>query len=336
MTASSTEPLTSIVIPNYNGSAYLPECLDSLHEQSFKPLDIIVVDNGSTDGSVALLERDYPNVRLVRLASNRGFAAAVNAGIDAARGGDIVLLNNDTRCEPDFVRELYQALRNMPDASMAAPKMLFARAPETINSMGLGYGIAGTNHDIGFGLKDGPQFQKQEWIFGPCGGAGMYRRTAFDNVGRFDEDFFMYYEDVDFSFRAQLAGHKCITVPTARVYHAEGGSAGTLPKPKNYYFARNSLLVIIKNFPMRLILKYIFTLKWELLKRAGSPLRKGDTSALIGYCAALGSIGSALKKRREVQKLKKVDDSYIEAILVKNRSLARQINLRGRPGEEPA
>lgn len=329
--ARSEESRISIVVTNFNGESFLPQCLDSLLNQSYEDLEIIVVDNASTDGSRELVSSKYQNVRLVALETNGGFAAAVNAGINAAVGDVVVLLNNDTMAEPDFVKELYSALLNETSAAMAAPKMLFLRSPKTINSMGLGYSITGTNHDIGFGMSDDSFVESHNWIFGPCGGAGMYRRQMFETTGLFDEDFFMYYEDVDYCFRAQLTGHKCISVPAARIHHAEGASGGTLPKSRNYYFARNSLRVIVKNYPRQLILKYCHVIAWEIIKRTLSPLVKGDASALAGYIAALGEAGRTLKKRGEVQKRKTVPDRYIEGILVRNRSILKEINLSGRP-----
>lgn len=328
------EPLISIVIPNYNGERYLSRCLDSLRGQSYGNIEIIVVDNASSDSSISLLKAKYPDIRLVSMEVNAGFSAAVNAGIGATRGEFVIVLNNDTTAEHEFVRELYVALSEEAEAAMAAPKMLFARNPQTINSMGLGYGITGTNHDIGFGLKDGPAFNKREWIFGPCGGAGMYRRDLLMDVGWFDEDFFMYYEDVDYSFRAQLTGYKCIFVPTARVYHEEGGSGESLPKARNYYFARNSFAVILKNFPRRVVLRHVHLILWEMLKRTFSPLVRGDVSALLGYLTALGSMGQLLGKRREVQGRRKVPEKYIEEILRKNRAVLKQINLHGRHVQE--
>ncbi len=326
--------LVSVVITNYNGELFLSECVDSLLEQSFKSVEIILVDTASTDGSAELARKKYPDIRLICLDENLGFSAAVNAGVQASRGEYIIILNSDTRVELEFVAELHKALSEMDDASMAAPKMLFARGEGIINSMGLGYSMTGTNHDIGFGLKDGPRFGSQEWIFGPCGGAGMYRRTAIDDVGSFDEDFFMYYEDVDFCFRAQLAGHKCVFVPTARVYHAEGASGGSLPKPRNYYLARNSLNVIVKNLPGRLLLRHWHVMLWEMAKRAGSPLLKGDISAARGYLAALFGVRKTLKKRVDAQGRKRVSDAYIEDILLKNRRVLGEINLNGKPVEE--
>lgn len=324
--------MISIVIPNYNGAAYIGDCLSSLAEQSFKDVEVVVVDNASTDGSPEAVERDYPSVKLVRLAENRGFAAAVNAGIAAGTGEFVILLNNDTRAESDFVAELHAALAK-GDAAMAAPKMLFARDPSVINSLGLGYCITGTNHDIGFGRGDGPQFAENAAIFGPCGGAGMYRRSMLEEVGPLDESFFMYYEDVDLAFRAQLAGHKCISAPSARVYHIEGAAGVTLSRPRNYYFTRNALSVIAKNFPRRLLFRYAHVLLWEMTKRAVSPMLRGDFSAFWGYLAGLGRLGDALRKRREVQARKRVPDAYIEGMLMKNRSVLGEIELQGRPVE---
>jgi hypothetical protein len=293
----------------------------------------MVADNGSCDASVRLLEANYPNVRLIKLPVNKGFSAAVNAGIQAGRGELVVILNNDTRAEPDFISELYGALKDEHSAAMAAAKILFARDPKIINSVGLGYSITGSNHDIGFGLEDGPHFGNRDWVFGPCGGAGMFRRSVLEDVGPFDEDFFMYYEDVDYSFRAQLLGHKCIFVPTARVYHEEGASGGFLPKRRDYFFARNSFSVIVRNFPSRLVFKYAHTISWEIAKRTLSPLLRGDVSAIMGFGAAIGRLASALKKRRVTQAHRRVSDSYIESVLMKNRSVAKEINLRGRPVE---
>ncbi|RJP24072.1 MAG: glycosyltransferase family 2 protein [Candidatus Abyssobacteria bacterium SURF_5] len=331
---TSANGIVSVIIPNYNGEKYLADCLGSLAKQSFSQVEIIVVDNASTDRSTEIIRQRFPSVRLVPLSANRGFAAAVNRGIKTANGNYIILLNNDTQADVNFVRALHAALERDPQAAMAAPKMLFLKNPERVNSAGLGYSITGTNHDIGFGRLDGPDFRTPAWIFGPCGGAGIYRREIFDEVGEFDEDLFMYYEDVDFCFRAQLSGFKCIFVPDAIVYHAEGGSSASLPKPKNFYFARNSLWVIIKNFPVKTLFAYLPAILWEMLKRAFSPLLKGDPSAVIGYCSAIKSLRKYLEKRREVQRLVRAPIHDIEQLLKKNRSVCKEINIHGRPCEE--
>jgi len=324
----------SVIIPNYNGEKYLEDCLRSLLEQSFKSLEIVVVDNGSNDRSADLLQRRFPEVNFVCLPSNRGFAAAVNKGLESTQGEYILILNNDTCTDPSFVSELYEALAGEPEAAMAAPKMLFLRDPRVVNSAGLGYCVSGINHDIGFGRMDGPEFDRPAWIFGPCGGAGLYRRELFRRVGGFDEDFFMYYEDVDFCFRAQLAGFKSMYVPTARVYHAEGGSESTLPRSREFYFARNSLLVIIKDFPAHTVLKNLPAIVWEMTKRSGSALLRGRSSAIQGYVSAISMAPKFFAKRREVQQTRRVSPRDIERILLKNSSVRGEINIHGRPCKE--
>ncbi len=322
--------MVSVIVPNYNGAEYLRDCLGSLAEQTLSDVEVVVVDNASSDGSPEKVERDYPWVNLVRLALNRGFAAAVNAGVSASAGEFVILLNNDTRAEPDFVEELHASIVKS-GAAMAAPKMLFARDPRIINSMGLGYCVTGTNHDIGFGREDGENFAESREIFGPCGGAGMYRRSMLEDVGSLDESFFMYYEDVDLAFRAQLAGHKCISVPSARVYHIEGAGGASLPRSRNYYFTRNAVAVIAHNFPRRLLIRHFHTLIWEMVKRAGSPALSGDISAILGYLAGLARLGDSLGKRRVIQRRRRASDEYIEEMLVKNLSVLGGVDLRGRP-----
>ncbi|RJP64118.1 MAG: glycosyltransferase family 2 protein [Candidatus Abyssobacteria bacterium SURF_17] len=330
------EPRVTIVVVNYNCSPYVEKCLGSLLEQSYSNIEILVVDNASTDGSAEQIESNYPDIRLVKAAANRGFSAAVNTGITSSTGDLIVVLNIDAWVDRDFVRELAAALLEEPAAGMAAPKMLFARDARVVNSIGLGYNITGSNHDIGFGIDDGPQFSERRWVFGPCGGAGMYRRRMVEDIGLFDEDFFMYYEDVDYSFRAQMAGYRCIFVPTARVYHIEGGSGGSLPRPKGYYFARNSAEVILKDFPGFMLLKYSPIVVWEIAKRVCSGLLRADASPVLGYAAALGRLRQILKKRRGVKDRWRVPGAYIEGLLSENRHVLKHINLHGRPAKEPS
>jgi GT2 family glycosyltransferase len=331
---TSEKKKVSVIVPNYNGAHYLEDCLSSLLEQSFKALEIVVVDNASNDHSADLVRKQFPDVRLICLPSNRGFAAAVNKGLESTQGEYILILNNDTRTEPGFVSELYGALEDEPEAAMAAPKILFLRDPRIVNSAGLGYCITGTNHDIGFGRMDGPEFGTPVRIFGPCGGAGMYRRELFRRIGGFDEDFFMYYEDVDLCFRAQLAGFKSMYVPSARVYHAEGGSESTLPRPKEFYFARNALLVIIKDFPARILLKHLPAITWETTKRAGSALLRGEFSAIQACLSAIRMLPKFLAKRREVQQAREAPLREIEALLLKNSSVRGETNIHGRPCKE--
>jgi GT2 family glycosyltransferase len=227
--------LASVVIPNWNGAQHLPVCLDALREQTYPDLEVLVVDNASTDGSQALLVRRYPEVRLLSLPRNLGLTGANNAGFRAARGEVLISLNNDTEAGPHFVKALADALVAHPEAGMAASKMLLFDRRDTIHSAGDGYRVDGIPFNRGVWQRDEGQFDEPGWIFGGCGGAVAYRRTMLDEIGPFDETFFMYCEDVDLNWRAQLAGWRCWYTPAAVVYHklsATGGIGETSPLPR--------------------------------------------------------------------------------------------------------
>jgi len=287
----------SVVIPTYNGITLLPECLDSVRKQELLPDEIILVDDGSCDGTQALVSQNYPEVCLVRLDPNRGFAAAANEGIRRAKGEYIALLNNDARAAPRWLSELKKALDERPSVGSCSSKMLFADGSDTINSIGIGFTRAGTAFDVGYGQKDGPQFNRPRPVFGACAGAAMYRRKLFDSVGLFDEDFYMWYEDADLSFRAQLAGYKCFFVPTAIVYHIGGGTVSPQDAKHTYYCSRNQILMLAKNLPSPLRLRYFRRLFSACLKHSVKTLLQGNLTVSMGYLAALQSLRYFLKKR---------------------------------------
>ena len=296
--AENTPGTISVVIPTYNGIAYIADCLDSLREQLRVPDEIVLVDDGSTDDTVSLVGKSYPEVRYIRLDSNRGFAAAVNEGIRHCSGTYVALLNNDTRVAPEWLRELEKALAARPSVGFCSSKMLFADRPDIINSIGIGFTRAGMAMDVGYGQKDGKRFESPRPIFGACAGAAMYRRALFNDVGLFDEDFFMWYEDVDLSFRARLAGYECAYVPTAVVYHVGGGTASSVNKLQLHYSSRNRVLVMVKNLPGPLRTRYFARMSVVCLKHSLKTLAEGKTAVLGGYLAALRDLRTFLKKHR--------------------------------------
>ncbi|NQU07872.1 MAG: glycosyltransferase family 2 protein, partial [Candidatus Abyssubacteria bacterium] len=152
--------------------------------------------------------------------------------------------------------------------------------------------------DVGYGQKDGERFERPRPIFGACAGAAMYRRALFDEVGLFDEDFFMWYEDVDLSFRAQLAGYECAYVPTAVVYHVGGGTASSANKLHLHYCSRNQVLVMVKNLPGPLRARYFARMSFTCLKHSLKMLAQGKPAVLGGYMAALRDLRKFLKKYR--------------------------------------
>ncbi len=242
----------TVVIPNYNGKDYIEACLDSLVAQTMRP-DIIVVDNASTDGSLDMIKK-REDIRLIELEQNFGFCRAVNEGIAATKTKYLILLNNDTKAEPTFVEELYKAIDKYDDTFSVASKMLQMDKPELIDSAGDLYCALGWAFSLG---KDGKKsrYDKESVVFSACGGASIYRRDLFEQIGYFDELHFSYLEDVDVGYRARIMGYKNRYTPKAIVYHAGSASTGSRYNPfKVRLAARNSWYVIYKNMPALQIL----------------------------------------------------------------------------------
>lgn len=313
----STDPLVSVIIPNWNGAALLPACLDSLRAQTYRRLEIIVVDNASTDDSVALVRERYPEVRLVVLPENRGLTGGVNAGIRAAQGEIIALLNNDAEAEPAWVEALVQALEAHPEAGSAASKMLLHDRRDVLNSAGDTYGLDGIPGNRGVWERDAGQYDHDIEVFGACGGATAYRRAMLDEIGLFDEELFMYCEDVDLAWRAQIAGYRCVFAPAARVYHRLSATGGG--PLASFYTGRNTLLVIAKDYPPALLRRYWPLVLRAQLRIAWDALRawRGEAARarLRGQLAGLRLFRRWTRKRAEVYRLRRVSDAELEALL---------------------
>jgi GT2 family glycosyltransferase len=310
-------PVASVVIPNWNGAHHLPVCLDALNRQTYPHLEVILVDNGSTDGSQALVTGQYSEVRLLALERNLGLTGANNAGFRAARGEFLISLNNDTEVTPGFVEALVAALQQHPEAGMAAAKMLLFDQRDVIHSAGDGYGVDGIPFNRGVWQKDEGQFDDPGWVFGGCGGAVAYRRAMLDEIGMFDESFFMYCEDVDLNWRAQLAGWKCWYTPEAIVYHKLSATGGG--PIASYHTGRNTLWVIAKNYPSRLLRRYWPQILGAQLQVARDALRawRGEAARarLRGQIAGLAGWGRMSRKRTRIQAGRRAPEAYIESLL---------------------
>ena len=246
---SSPACAVSVVIPNWNGAHHLPECLQSLRSQTLKPARVLVVDNGSTDDSLALLAREFDWVEVIERGDNGGFSTAVNAGIEASDTPFIALLNNDTRAAPDWLERLVEGLEHTPEASFAASLMLRYDPPHEIDSAGDGFSLlAGAGYNIAAG-EPADARTEPAWVFGACAGAALYRRELFADIGLFDEDFFLVFEDVDLDLRAQVAGHRCLYLPDAVVYHKRGASTDNASLEVISRSWRNTIWVAGKNLP---------------------------------------------------------------------------------------
>lgn len=258
--------LTTVVIPNYNGIEYLKNCIDSLLKGTRVP-KIIVVDNGSTDGSRELIETGYPQIRLILFSENKGFDAAVNAGVRAADTGYVFLLNNDTVVDKACVEELENAMEGRDRLFCAGAKMINMRFPEKIDDAGDFYCALGWAFARGKD-KDASGYQKPGRIFSACAGAALYRRELFETIGYFDEEHFAYLEDIDIGYRANIMGYRSEYAPKAVVYHAGSGFSGSRHNPfKVDLTARNSIYLIYKNMPvLQILLNLPFLLAGYLIK----------------------------------------------------------------------
>jgi GT2 family glycosyltransferase len=311
-------PLASVIVPSLNGAHLLPDCLDSLLGQSHVNLEVIVADGASTDATQPLLERRYPSVQLLRLRRNRGFAGNVNAGLRAARGEVLCLLNNDAQADPDWVSTCVESLLGggQPGIGSVASKVLFADR-RTINSAGDVVGRDGGARQRGAGQLDGPMWNAPGPVFGAMGGAAAYRRAMLADVGFLDEVFFTYLEDVDLAFRAQLRGWGCWYEPRARVYHrgsATGG--GTLA---SFYNGRNLIRLVAKDFPTGLVVPSLQGILGYQARRAAQALAAWRGAAaratLRGQIVGLAGLPRHLADRVPIQRRRRLSDAAVYALL---------------------
>ncbi|HXR50296.1 MAG TPA: glycosyltransferase family 2 protein [Verrucomicrobiae bacterium] len=306
-----------VVIPNWNGADSLAACLDSLLKQSEKP-HMIVVDNGSTDGSLELLEK-YPEVEVIKHVENRGYAGGMNPGLQRAidSGAEYVAaFNNDAVADKRWLRELVQALDKQPEAGIATCKLLSADGKH-IDSTGDYFTVWGLPYPRGRGETDLTKYDTQTEIFGASGGASLYRVSLLQEVGLFDEDFFAYYEDVDLSFRTQLAGWKVVYVPSAVAYHQISATSNRLKGFATYQTMKNQPLLVYKNVPRR----YLFRVGWRftlahVLFYLRAFTRGQGWMATKGDLKGTNLLFKKAKERRRIQRTKKVSDEYIWSIMV--------------------
>lgn len=313
----------SIIIVNWNGRHFIQKCLNAVRQQTRKDYLSILVDNGSDDGSLELVQENYPEVKIIALSNNLGFTTANNVAIKSVNTEYVALLNPDAVPHPEWLEQLIKALQQNPEAGFAASKMLFYHKPKVIDRAGDLYTDAAVALLRGRG-KPSQTFNNQEWIFGACAGAALYRKRMLQDIGLFDEDFFLLYEDVDLSFRAQLRGYKCLYVPEAIVYHMTSSSVGNDSPVSVYYSHRNLEWVYLQNMPASLIKR---TLVYHVIYDIAAFFffaAKGRVAEFVkSKWHAMKGLNRALKKRRRVQKTKKVRDEYIWALFEKELFLPR-------------
>jgi GT2 family glycosyltransferase len=310
--------LPVIVVPNWNGKGDLGTCLDSLQSQSI-PAHIIVVDNGSTDGSVEFIESGYPGIELIKHDVNRGYAGGVNPGFKRAiemGAAYAAPFNNDAVADTKWLETLIDFLDINPGVGVAACKLLSADGKH-LDSTGDYYTNWGLPYPRGRGESDINKYDHSTDIFAASGGASLYRVSMLQEVGLLDEDFFAYYEDVDLSFRAQLAGWKVAYVPQSVVYHDTGSTSRRMKGFTTYQTMKNQPLVLYKNVPRR----YLFRVGWRFFLAHslffGRAVSRGQGwAALKGDAKATGYLFTKHSERRHIQKTRKVSDEYIWSIMV--------------------
>ena len=306
-------PLVSVIIVNYDGRAYLDKCMSSLLAQTYSAIEIIFVDNGSSDGSCEYVEKNFPSVKIIANGENLGFAKGNNVGIKAATGELIATLNNDTKVTPRWVEELVDAINSDANVGMCASKMLFMNNAEFINSTGICISRSGACWDRGMFERDNGQYESIDEVFGPCAGAAMYRRSMLVDIGLFDEDFYAYMEDVDLAFRGRLRGWRCLYVPEAVVYHVHGGTAGHVSDYTVYYGNRNIIWNCVKNYPTRLLItslpwivgRNIAVIPYYILKGYGGTIIRSKIDAIKGISKILVKRSGCLVAEDEINKYMK-------------------------------
>ncbi|MDD7218786.1 MAG: glycosyltransferase family 2 protein [Clostridia bacterium] len=249
----------SVIIPNFNGKPYLEGVLRSLEHQSTDNFEVILVDNGSSDGSCEYVSQFFPWVRLIRLSENFGFCRAVNEGIKASGSPYVLLLNNDIEADEYFIEEMTASIKRHKKAFSCAAKMIQFHDRTRLDDAGNYYCALGWAFARGKG-KDIHSYKKEEKIFSACAGAAIYRREILDRIGYFDEEHFAYLEDMDIGYRARIFGYENWYAPKAVVYHIGSGTTGSRYNQfKIRYSSRNNIYMLYKNMPfLQLILNLPF------------------------------------------------------------------------------
>jgi hypothetical protein len=303
----------SVVVVTYNGRDLVGACLQSLANQTHPPREILVVDNGSTDGTSDWIRFAHPSVRVIQLVENWGFAGGANVGIQEATGEFIAFLNTDAIARPEWLEEMLDVMRTRPDVGMVASQMLRAHDPSQVDSSGICLDRAGMAWDRQGGTVSPPDDELAE-VFGPCAGAALYRRTLFADVGRFDERFFMYLEDVDLAWRARFAGWRCVYAPSARVLHQHSATSGEHSPFKRYHLTRNKLWLVAKNYPLPdlcLYLPVILALELGTVLASFLPGRGKGASSLMaagirGRLDGIAGLRAMVASRSQIQRARRV------------------------------
>jgi len=341
--AMETEsPLISVVVLNWNGNRTIEECLKSLSEQTYHPLEILVVDNASTDGSADLVKVKFPEVKLIVNEKNLGFGGGNNVGIRASNGKYIMMLNNDTRLDPRCIEELRNSIEKDNRYGVCASKILLEYEDNLIDAAGIV--VCPDGLSIGRGrLENGDKYDEETEVFFASDCACLYRREMLDDIGLYDEDFFAYADETDMGWRAHLAGWKCIYNPKAVVYHFHSASSGSYSPFKAFLVERNRIWVAVKNFPVSLLIYGQFYTFWRYILQAyGAFTGKGAAGRFTSdfskvelikilmkvYLSLWKQLPLMLGKRKIIQKKKRISNYEVYKLIKRFGISAKEIALR--------
>ncbi len=307
-------PRVAIVIPNWNGLLWLEDCLTCLRKQRFQDFKIVIVDNGSVDGSIEFLAEHFPEVEVIELGQNTGFAHATNVGIDCTDSLYVALLNNDTKADPNWLMALADALdKAPPDVAGIASRMVQMDRPDLMDDAGDVLSWYGSATKRGHG-KPASDFSNPCEVFSPCAGAALYRRSVLKQLNGFDECFFAYLEDVDLGFRARIAGHRFLYSPAALVQHKGHGSS--LPSATYVKLITcNRFLLMFGVVPGRLLLKHMFRIAYGQFYFFAA-YRK-PIASLKGYARFLRFFltGEISRRRKNSKEMRQLSNQEIDQIL---------------------
>jgi GT2 family glycosyltransferase len=335
----------TVVVVNYNRRDLLRNCLESLMRQQTIAIEIIVVDNGSDDGSVRMMEEhfqasSYYPLRIIANPDNRGFCEANNQGFAVARGEFLALLNNDAEAVPQWVASLVEVFAD-PEVGMAASKVLVYEDSTRIDKVGHLIYLDGQNRGRGTGERDQGQYDRMEEVLWPDGCAAMYRRSMIEQIGGFDEDFFAYADDAELGLRARIAGWRCLYVPAAVVRHHRGTTLGLRSTRRVELIERNRVLLVAKLFPWSLLwLNGVFYAirmgagLWAALRGKGEISRypgwknkiRVAMALLKGDWQAIRMLPRILRKRREVNRYRKLTPRQVRQLLLQYRISLKELS----------
>jgi GT2 family glycosyltransferase len=343
-------PVISVVIVNWNRKDLLRACLDSLAAQSFTEFEVVIVDNGSDDGSAEMVQKkieSFPrSIHLVENHENRGFCAANNQGFAVSQSEYVALLNNDAEADPGWLQALLDSIRIKPDVGesdigMVASKILVWEDPRIIDKCGHLIYPDGQNRGRGSGQLDQGQFDRQDEVLWPDGCAALYRRAMLDEVGGFDEEFFAYADDAELGLRARIAGWSCLYAPGAVVKHHRGATLGLNSARRLTLIERNRVLLVVKLFPWNLLwangayhlirigagMAAALRGKGEIRRYPGPKGKLTAAMALIkGTLSALPMIPSMVRKRRAFRSKHRLSPKQVRRLLLRYRIKLRDLS----------